>query len=245
MTDRPPRTLTELAVEVARRGNAAIRLAASGQPDARRTGQSDGWSTVHTLTQRTVAQTGVEDVDALGVLMDELQENRRRILALTRATIPPLVREGRVSALDEAVVLVQETHDRLYDDINRDAPATDPPAPAGVLPRTGRGSLAGELTGDLGTDDDLSDWSAYPKVPVAVVADFSELALFLGGDTNSFTGELLRLIAKADPENLNRLAAGFPRHVRAWVMWRACAPVPARTLVALLEATSMSERRRT
>ena len=37
----------------------------------------------------------------------------------------------------------------------------------------------------------------------------------------SFTGDLLRLIAKADPGNRARLRAGFPKHVAAWEMWQA------------------------
>jgi hypothetical protein len=83
-------------------------------------------------------------------------------------------------------------------------------------------------------------WAGYPKVlpPDHPVEDMKTLCLFLGGDDTSFTGDLLRLIAKADPGNLNRLSAAFPRHVAAYLMYRACAPVPARTLVALLEAST-------
>lgn len=94
--------------------------------------------------------------------------------------------------------------------------------------------------------DDLSDWSAYPQIPMddVVMKELGDLALFLGGDHDSFTGDLLRLIQKADPQNLNRIAAGFPRHVRAWLLFNACSPVPARTLVALLEATAMMDGRK-
>lgn len=72
--------------------------------------------------------------------------------------------------------------------------------------------------------DDLSDWTAYPQrecLPDEVLADVSDLARFLGGDDTSFTGDLLRLVKKArsSPENLNRLAVGFPRVVTAWIMW--------------------------
>lgn len=56
------------------------------------------------------------------------------------------------------------------------------------------------------------------------VDDHRELCLALGGDETSFTGDLLRLIAKADPGNLARLAQGFPGHVVAFLTWRANAP---------------------
>jgi hypothetical protein len=51
------------------------------------------------------------------------------------------------------------------------------------------------------------------------VETWHELCLALGGDLTSFTGDLLRLIAKADPGNRARLRAGFPKHVAAWEMW--------------------------
>lgn len=50
------------------------------------------------------------------------------------------------------------------------------------------------------------------------------LCLFLDGSTDSFTGKLLELIAKADPGNRARLRAEFPRHVAAWETWIALAP---------------------
>jgi hypothetical protein len=49
--------------------------------------------------------------------------------------------------------------------------------------------------------------------------DVGDLALALGGADSSFTGELLRLIAKADPANRERLREGYPRQVRAWELW--------------------------
>lgn len=89
--------------------------------------------------------------------------------------------------------------------------------------------------------DDLSDWSAYPITldPDTDVIGIRELALFLGGDATSFTGDLLRLIAKArfTPENLNRLSVGFPRAVAAWMMWStmsAVMPITAARLAELL-----------
>lgn len=87
--------------------------------------------------------------------------------------------------------------------------------------------------------EDLSDWTGYPHKacrPEEFLTDMGDLARFLGGDNTSFTGRLLLLIAHADPENLNRLAAGYPRHVAAWLMWRSMsiAPLTAQRLVELL-----------
>lgn len=90
-----------------------------------------------------------------------------------------------------------------------------------------------------------SVWSGYPKVLRRddMVTDMRELALFLGGDVDSFTGDLLRLIAKADPHNLNRIGEGFPEHVAAFLMWRAVAPVPAGKLADILDITYRINRR--
>jgi hypothetical protein len=55
------------------------------------------------------------------------------------------------------------------------------------------------------------------------VETWHELCLALGGDVTSFTGDLLRLIGKADPGNRARLRAGFPKHVAAWEMWTGSA----------------------
>lgn len=52
-----------------------------------------------------------------------------------------------------------------------------------------------------------------------LVVTHEDLCLALGGDTTSFTGDLLRLIAKADPSNRHLLRAGFPRHVAIWEIW--------------------------
>lgn len=55
-----------------------------------------------------------------------------------------------------------------------------------------------------------------------------DLARCLGGDETSFTGDLLRLIAKAKmqatPDNYNALRRGFPRVVRAWELWLLDSP---------------------
>jgi hypothetical protein len=53
-----------------------------------------------------------------------------------------------------------------------------------------------------------------------------DLALFLGGSHDSFTGKLLELAAKADPENRGRLKIAFPRVVLAWEQWQSCSPAP-------------------
>ena len=55
-----------------------------------------------------------------------------------------------------------------------------------------------------------------------------ELALFLGGSHDSFTGKLLELVAKAQatPGNYSRLKFAFPREVRAWETWNSMSPAP-------------------
>ena len=60
------------------------------------------------------------------------------------------------------------------------------------------------------------------------IASTSELALFLGGSRDSFTGKLLELVAKAQatPENYSRLKFAFPREVRAWETRNAMSPMP-------------------
>jgi hypothetical protein len=65
-----------------------------------------------------------------------------------------------------------------------------------------------------------------------------ELCLALGGSPDSFTGLLLSLIEKADPGNLARLRAGFPRQVAAWEIWMTdAATLTAGELKAALAAT--------
>ena len=55
-----------------------------------------------------------------------------------------------------------------------------------------------------------------------------DLALFLGGSEDSFTGLLLVLITKAQatPANYSRLKLAFPREVLAWETWNSMSPVP-------------------
>lgn len=54
----------------------------------------------------------------------------------------------------------------------------------------------------------------------------AQLALFLGGSEDSFTGLLLVLFQKADPGNLTRLKKGFPEIHEAWETWNAMSPAP-------------------
>lgn len=80
------------------------------------------------------------------------------------------------------------------------------------------------------------DWSTYARTcdPDRQLDGLGDLALFLGGswsDTpggSSFTGELLKLIVKAQstPDRLAALEAGFPREVRAWRVWMWMSPTP-------------------
>lgn len=58
----------------------------------------------------------------------------------------------------------------------------------------------------------------------AQVQTHHDLCLALGGDDTSFTGDLLRLIAKADPANRARLMLAFPGIVVAWEHWTRKAP---------------------
>ena len=58
-------------------------------------------------------------------------------------------------------------------------------------------------------------WRARP------ITHTGELAVVLGGSADSFTGELLRLIAKADPWNRRKLLPAFPREVVAYAYWMA------------------------
>ena len=88
-------------------------------------------------------------------------------------------------------------------------------------------------------------WCGDPLPPRARTATAIWRDPWMVVGSRTFTGDLLRLIGKADPDNLRRLEAGYPRHVRAYVLWRACAPVQADTLVKVLEASSALIVRRT
>jgi len=66
-----------------------------------------------------------------------------------------------------------------------------------------------------------------------------DLAVFLGGSEDSFTGLLIVLMQKADHGNLARLRLAFPREVRAWEVWNSMSPVP--TFAELREALADAE----
>jgi hypothetical protein len=62
--------------------------------------------------------------------------------------------------------------------------------------------------------------------PNAHVSMLGDLALFLRGSDDSFTGDLLRLIAKADPGNRSCLRNAFPEAVAAYQAWQSCTETP-------------------
>lgn len=68
------------------------------------------------------------------------------------------------------------------------------------------------------------------------MSGLGDLALFLGGGETSFVGQLLQLVQKADPDNLSRLALGYPEVVRAWQVWHYLGSPTADQLAAALEA---------
>jgi len=62
--------------------------------------------------------------------------------------------------------------------------------------------------------------------PDMLVENGGHLALFLGGSPDSFTGMLIHLIAKGDPENRAKLRLGFPDQVLAWELWSGMEDIP-------------------
>jgi len=97
------------------------------------------------------------------------------------------------------------------------------------------------------------DWRGYPRAldPGAQVDGIGDLCLFLGGSwetlagQSSFTGEVLKLIVKAQatPENFLGLALAFPRVVTAWRTWMDMRPIPTAAELAA-ELTRRAERPR-
>ena len=65
--------------------------------------------------------------------------------------------------------------------------------------------------------------AAWRDLPMPTLG---QLALFLGGSDDSFTGDLLRLMGKADPGNRARLARAFPREDQALRAWMSTEPAP-------------------
>ena len=51
------------------------------------------------------------------------------------------------------------------------------------------------------------------------LSGFADLALFLGGSEDSWTGVFLGLVAKSDPRHRHQLSLAFPVAVRAWEIW--------------------------
>jgi hypothetical protein len=49
--------------------------------------------------------------------------------------------------------------------------------------------------------------------------DRAHVGEILAGSGDWFSAELLRLIAKADPDNRAKLRLGFPEHVQAYLVW--------------------------
>ncbi|MCZ7478816.1 hypothetical protein [Micromonospora sp. WMMC273] len=88
------------------------------------------------------------------------------------------------------------------------------------------------------------DWTGYPKT---LPDDYrmtapSDLALFLGGDCSSFTGDLLRLIAKsqATVAHFHALLTAFPYAVVAWSVFQVLPVVNAGQLAAVLRGDEPS-----
>lgn len=81
------------------------------------------------------------------------------------------------------------------------------------------------------------------RMPDDMLIDGEELlAIYLGGSGSSFTGQLLRLIAKADTGNRHRLAQSFPTEVHAWEVWTQ-SPVPLPVEVMNKAVTLLNEGR--
>lgn len=196
-----------------------------------RDGLKRAWTVVIEIAERAAALTKVSEVQSLDRMYDMITRAEARVKAIPSAPTPgaqPEIRQGREDAYAAAVRVCSRAISTAQSIVAEED--------ARVLARE-RGDSDGEIR----------DWDGYPLVPMpgdAEVGDLSTLALFLGGDGTSFTGDLLRLIGKADPVNLNKLAAAYPRHVRAFLMWRACAPIPVRTLVALLNTTTLITERK-
>jgi ABC-type amino acid transport substrate-binding protein len=190
-------------------------------------GYREGWKLAVKMAEERHALTAPDWATPLRELAADLEEQVRRTRTLTDATLSSVNRAGQVDALLHARAAARQALARQ------------------IRAEHERAEVVAQARADAPDPVDLSDWTGYPKAlpPDAMVEGIHQLALFLGGDLTSFTGDLLRLIAKADPINLNRLVQGFPREVRAFVMWRACAPLDARTLVELLTAANAFGKR--
>ncbi len=83
-----------------------------------------------------------------------------------------------------------------------------------------------DLTAELDAAEDIVMGRKVDPWDDREIWGTGDLAVFLGGSGDSFTGLLLALIAKADPEARGRLKLAFPRQVTAWELWQSCSPVP-------------------
>ncbi|MEU7591410.1 hypothetical protein AB0A95_34605 [Micromonospora sp. NPDC049230] len=103
------------------------------------------------------------------------------------------------------------------------------PDPAGVARPVAYAKLTEPSTPGPGQDV-AYDWARYKRTcaPDHRLYGHGDLALFLGGSGDSFTGRLLDLIAKGQwtPTNMAALERGFPREVHAWRVWMPMSPSP-------------------
>ena len=72
-------------------------------------------------------------------------------------------------------------------------------------------------------DRSRQQWGEMHDRPIT---QLDELAIFLGGSPDSYTGYLLALIEKAGRADLGKLAHVYPREVALWVIWNAILPAP-------------------
>lgn len=88
------------------------------------------------------------------------------------------------------------------------------------------------LTGDDTRRQRAMDNAAM--LPGHPAGEWHDLVLFLNGMPDSFTGQLLTLIEKADPGNRARLRDAYPFEVLAWETWRDNSPATWGDLGALI-----------
>lgn len=213
----PPRSLPELVATLAARHQAAVAAAERDPASPYFRQLADGWVLAWTrasLCAGAAAQPSgnphrqaAEQAHRLAALLAIDEDRLRRAEAV-----------GQFDAVRIAVRMARQCRDVLVqaEQAARTSVGANPANPA-----------------------ERSMWDGYPVAvhDDEVIDDMVTLARFLGGDTDSFTHVLLGLIAKSDPNNLNRLASAYPHEVRAFIMWRSMAPIHAHGLIRLLRAT--------
>jgi hypothetical protein len=107
----------------------------------------------------------------------------------------------------------------------RDDFTMPPPSDPGPLPELERSGARGPVIGSLAWD--------------RRVLTYLDLALFLDDSDTSYTGDLLALIAKADPGNRGRLARVYPAEVLAWSIWVEIDEPTAAALLGLMVLAKM------